>query len=326
MGGLGVLDLERLARALRLRWLWFQWKFEERPWTGLDIPCDKTDKELFHTSTIVKVGKGNKSLFWHSSWLNGSSPKNLAPQLFQKARRKNITVQKALHGNRWIDLVCPLTTGEEIREYVDLWEVIQLQERDVNADDEITWRWTPNGEYTTRSAYRIQFIGRTKTSLFHPIWKAKTEPKCRFFAWLLLQKKILTADNLAKRGWPQDTLCKLCNSEPETPTHLCKDCIFTRASWDKLISWLGVEILPPSTASNTLKGWWKKCRVRFHKHNKPFFDGIIIYFWWNIWKERNRRTFNHISKSAEEVAFLAKEDVQQFNLAFSFSYSFTNTS
>jgi len=73
-----------------------------------------------------------------------------------------------------------------------------------------------------------------------------------------------------------------------------------------------------------LKGWWKKCRVRFDKHNKPFFDGIIIYFWWNIWKERNRRTFNHISKSAEEVAFLAKEDVQQFNLAFSFS--FTNTS
>ena len=324
LGGLGVLDLERLARALRLRWLWFQWKFEERPWTGLDIPYDRTDKELFHTSTIVKVGKGNKALFWHSSWLNGSSPKNLAPQLFQKARRKNITVQKALHGNRWIDLVCPLTTGEEIREYVDLWEVIQLQERDVNADDEITWRWTPNGEYTTRSAYRIQFIGRTKTSLFHPIWKAKTEPKCRFFAWLLLQKKILTADNLAKRGWPQDTLCKLCNSEPETPTHLCKDCIFMRASWDKLISWLGVEILPPSTVSNTLKGWWKKCRVRFHKHNKPFFDGIIIYFWWNIWKERNRRTFNHISKSAEEVAFLAKEDVQQFNLAFSFS--FTNTS
>jgi len=67
LGGLGVLDLERLARALRLRWLWFQWKFEERPWTGLDIPCDRTDKELFHTSTIVKVGKGNKALFWHSS-------------------------------------------------------------------------------------------------------------------------------------------------------------------------------------------------------------------------------------------------------------------
>jgi len=68
----------------------------------------------------------------------------------------------------------------------------------------------------------------------------------------------------------------------------------------------------------TLKGWWEKCKANFDKHNKPFFDGIIIYFWWNIWKERNRRTFNQVSKSEEEVAFLAKEDFQQFSLAFSF--------
>jgi hypothetical protein len=25
--------------------------------------------------------------------------------------------------------------------------------------DEIIWKWTPNGEYTARSAYRIQFDG-----------------------------------------------------------------------------------------------------------------------------------------------------------------------
>ena len=130
-------------------------------------------------------------------------------------------------------------------------------------------------------------------------------------------KKILTADNLAKRGWPQDTLCKLCNSEPETPTHLCKDCSFTRASWDRLISWLQVGSLPPTTVTTTLKGWWKKCRAGFDKHNKPFFDGIIIYFWWNIWKERNRRTFNQVSKSEGEVALLTKEDFQQFSLDFS---------
>jgi hypothetical protein len=38
VGGLGVLDLERFSRALRLRWLWFQWTEPNRPWVGTDPP------------------------------------------------------------------------------------------------------------------------------------------------------------------------------------------------------------------------------------------------------------------------------------------------
>jgi hypothetical protein len=30
LGGLGILDLERFARALRLRWMWYNWKNEDR--------------------------------------------------------------------------------------------------------------------------------------------------------------------------------------------------------------------------------------------------------------------------------------------------------
>jgi hypothetical protein len=78
------MDLERFARALRLRWLWFKWKQANRPWTGLDIPCDKTDRDLFDTSTVVTVGKGDKANFWNSNWINGQAPKNLAPSLFPK--------------------------------------------------------------------------------------------------------------------------------------------------------------------------------------------------------------------------------------------------
>lgn len=51
------------------------------------------------------------------------------------------------------------------------------------------------------SVYCIQFQGQIKRLNITPIWKAKTEPKCRIFAWILLHRKILTANNLAKRGW-----------------------------------------------------------------------------------------------------------------------------
>jgi hypothetical protein len=46
-GGLGILDLERFVRALRLRWIWFKWHQVQRPWAGLEIPCDGTVGELF---------------------------------------------------------------------------------------------------------------------------------------------------------------------------------------------------------------------------------------------------------------------------------------
>jgi hypothetical protein len=42
--GLGILDLERFARALRLRWLRFQWRQKERAWNKLERPCDSQDK------------------------------------------------------------------------------------------------------------------------------------------------------------------------------------------------------------------------------------------------------------------------------------------
>jgi hypothetical protein len=39
-------------------------------------------------------------------------------------------------------------------------------------------------------------------------------------------------------------------------------------------------------------------------------DGIIVYLWWNIWKEQNWRTFQHEEKWLDEVAFLIKDDIQ----------------
>jgi hypothetical protein len=58
LGGLGVLDFEHFSRALRLRWLWFQWTNLAQPWVGTDVPCSKDDKQLFRASTCVTVGNG----------------------------------------------------------------------------------------------------------------------------------------------------------------------------------------------------------------------------------------------------------------------------
>lgn len=105
------------------------------------------------------------SVFWHTNWLNGMSPKNIAPALFRKSKRENFTVKRALQNDYWIDQIHPLSPGQEVREYTELWEKKTKHKRDSAVEDEIYWRWMVDGEYSTKSAYQIQLWGRRKASL-----------------------------------------------------------------------------------------------------------------------------------------------------------------
>jgi hypothetical protein len=314
-GGLGILDLERFTRALRLRWLWYKWKQPERAWSNLEVPCDKADRDLFNASTTVTIGNGKKALFWTSSWIHGQMAKTIAPHLYGKTRRKKITVKQGMTNRKWIDHIFPPTTPEEVREFVKLWEAASAVQLNETVEDEVRWRWTQDGEYSTKSAYLIQFVGVFAKTKISVIWRAKAEPKCRFFAWTLLHKKILTANNLIKRGWTDDTDCRLCGNELETPVHLCKDCPFTKEVWEILKQWLQLTVIQSVNTAGSLHNHWWRCRRRFQKNERRKVDGIFIYFWWNIWKERNRRQFQQKALNPNQVATLCKDDIMQYEMA-----------
>ena len=166
-----------------------------------------------------------------------------------------------------------------------------------------------------KSAYKIQFEGSFTRLKLTPIWKAVAEPKCRFFVWTLLHKKILAANNLMKHNWTNDPICKLCGVEPETLTHLCKDCPFSKHVWSYLKQWLDLSILDSVGITGSLHSYWRKCRVKFDRRQRKRIDGILIYFWWNLWKERNRRTFQQKSLQPIQVALLCKDEIQQYQMA-----------
>jgi hypothetical protein len=59
---LSVLDLEKFARALRLRWPWYKWAEPGRAWVGLGHPNDDKNMELFCASINITIGDGNTAL------------------------------------------------------------------------------------------------------------------------------------------------------------------------------------------------------------------------------------------------------------------------
>ncbi|PNT67297.1 hypothetical protein BRADI_3g23451v3 [Brachypodium distachyon] len=109
---------------------------------------------------------------------------------------------------------------------------------------------------------------------------------CKLFAWLLVQNKILTADNLAV--------------------------------WEKVLDHYNFNFLQqvkPSDYRDTC-AWWIQASKTIDKERRQYFNGVVIYIMWNIWKERNRRIFQTMAAPAFVVASLARDAIDTHRLAF----------
>jgi hypothetical protein len=61
------------------------------------------------------------------------------------------------------------------------------------------------------------------------------------FLWLLVNKRVLARDNLAKRRKVEDESCLFCN-EKETSQHLFFDCAVAKRCWVLISEILGVTV------------------------------------------------------------------------------------
>jgi hypothetical protein len=62
------------------------------------------------------------------------------------------------------------------------------------------------------------------------VWDLKISPRIQIFVWLLSQNKILTRDNLRKRGISKPIECSLCK-EVESISNLFFDCLISKLLW-----------------------------------------------------------------------------------------------
>jgi hypothetical protein len=84
---------------------------------------------------VISIGDGKNTSFWESRWLNGASPKELTPNLYNQVRYKQRTVDKDLQQFNWIKNIGSIHSEELLDEFVLLFTVlndVQLtEEKDV---------------------------------------------------------------------------------------------------------------------------------------------------------------------------------------------------
>lgn len=147
-----------------------------------------------------------------------------------------------------------------------------------------------------------------KSPAFVPLnqLRLKIPLKVKIFSWILLRKRLLTADRLIRRGCLVDQHCIFCAVFSESCDHLFRDCVFVKFL---LISVEGPVVGEPH--SGDVRCLWNetlsipttvlrsKCLTR------------LVASWWVVWTERNNTIFREIppnaSRALERVVALTKD-------------------
>eukprot|EP00253_Pinus_taeda_P017777 PITA_17777 len=116
------------------------------------------------------------------------------------------------------------------------------------------YMWDPNGgSCTVKEGYKIlqNTSAINNWPLHKVVWNPECLPKVKFFNWTLLKRKILTTENLRKRGILGPSICCLCREAEESSNHLFLEC--TRSPSCKKIG--GTAIPTPRKT----KPWPRDC-------------------------------------------------------------------
>ena len=126
-------------------------------------------------------------------------------------------------------------------------------------------------------------------------------PKINIFFWLLLQDKILTQDNLAKRGQILPNRCCLCMQDLEMVNHMFIHCPFFSRVWSHLTTNLDFNRCPLASIQDFFSQW----RSHHQGLNSQLLSSWILpHFCWGIWKEHKNRIFR--DREAPEVIIAKK--------------------
>eukprot|EP00253_Pinus_taeda_P034699 PITA_34699 len=136
--------------------------------------------------------------------------------------------------------------------------------------------------------------------------------KIKLFLWLVLQRKILTWDNINKRGFLGPSRCQLYEAKEETIEHLLNTCIFTSRLWDGFAQIFQQSDRNIGSLINTLTKW-----------RRNFSDNEVLgstwaltpsFIIWNICKERNNRIFKNVKKSSQCIFDLILKQIKEMGL------------
>lgn len=255
-------------------------------------------RDIFYWFCTKKIGNGKQTLFWEDNWIGGRPLALQYPTLYNLTNTKQISVHEVLLGG-WDKIKFRrVLHGDKLADWNFIKQHCEGFQLQVDKKDRLWWNLTKNGLFTVKSLYRALKLQQTACP-FKKFWNIKVPLKIRIFLWLFLKNKILTKDNLYKRGWRKgDKICQFCCRE-ESIQHLFFDCPFAKLIWNVVTC--ALDLKPILDKTQLFSSW----SSGFNKNMKNLLLVGVSATIWAIWKTRNKACFDNIlPKDPIEVIFM----------------------
>ena len=170
----------------------------------------------------------------------------------------------------------------------------------------VSWRLTPSGMFSVKSAYRCLF-GAPVRAWTSPLWKAPIPLKIKIFVWQLLRNRLPSGVEVRKRQGPGDGLCPLCGI-PETGTHILFTCPAARFLWNFVH-----EALGPAWRASDL-GEFLEIQANRTGERRRLFWLVFAALTWTLWTVRNKMVIERIFvRRASDLMFKLLAFLQQWH-------------
>ena len=300
-GGLGIIDLTQMNISLLLKWWWklkdpsysSAWKhmlFSKYNLITSSTPISEfwsaiTSLHNLGTASIEVVpGRHTNVLFWTDIWYQQCTMATRFPYLYEICTNSALTLQQVINSQGGAIKFRRSLFGILHTEWLEVLEIISHLSF-THLEDQLSWRWDAQGKFTVRSLYKfLNYRGITPRNAMR-WWKIPIPLKIRIFMWLAHKNRILTTDNLLKRGWQGQNKCQFCH-QPESINHLFVTCTFARQIWFFMGACQHINV-----------HWVKISDIIHFAHQLPTAQRtafLLVYsaICWTIWKHRNELCFN----------------------------------
>jgi hypothetical protein len=223
--------------------------------------------------------------------------KEAFPMLYECASNREATISEVVVRENgrvtWnVTFACNFNDWE-LDNVISFLNLLQSNLPTQEVEDGLRWNLKKNGNLDIRSYYDALRASPNVVFPWKSIWRTKAPRRVCIFVWTAAWNKILTCDNLRKRGYTLTSWCCMCRCCGESVAHLLLHCPVAGVLWTWIFHIFGVHWVLSGTVADLLFSWWNG----LGRHSSDLWNLAPLCLMWVIWKERNQRIFEDVSSS-----------------------------